>query len=78
MSTNVSWVVYLVNERLWMAGFAPALAIGSYGIFVVLLLRSGGPMHRGWCLPYSAVLVLAALVGNHALGSLLVVSLPCS
>jgi len=72
--TNVSWVVYLANERLWIAGFAPALAVCTYGILVVLLSRRGAVMHWGWCLAYSAVLVAATLSGNHVLGSLLVVT----
>lgn len=72
--TNLSWVCYLVNEGLWMAAFAPALAVCTYAILVVVLARRGATPHWGWCLAYSAVLLTAALAGNVVLGSLLVVA----
>jgi len=72
--TNLSWVWYLASERLWMAAFAPALAVGTYAILVLILARRGAILRWGWCFAYSTVLLTAALAGNAVLGSLLVVT----
>jgi len=72
--TNLAWVWYLTNERLWMAAFAPALAVGTYAFLVLFLARWGAILQWGWCLAYAAVLISAALAGNVVLGLLLVVT----
>lgn len=74
VTTNLAWVWYLVNEGLWMPAWAPALAVGTYGLLALFLARRRATPRWGSCLAYSAFLVAAALAGNTVLGALLVVT----
>lgn len=73
--TNLVWVVYLLNQRLIVATLAPAMAVVTYGLVVVLLFRLGRRSKTGWSLAYALVFVVAYVFGGSPwLGSLLVVT----
>jgi uncharacterized protein with PQ loop repeat len=71
--TNLAWVVYVGTEDLWIAAIAPALAVVSYSITLILIVRRTPGI--GWWRSsfwYSASLLTAeALMGPAGLGLLL-------
>ena len=76
LTTNLAWILYLGTLGLWAAVMAPALAVVTYGIMVVALIRRApGP---GWVWAtagYAAVLVTAwSWGGVEALGLVLILA----
>ena len=71
--TNLAWVAYVGVQDLWVASFAPAMAVVAYTITLVLIVRRAPGIE--WWRPsfwYSASLLAAeALMGPAGLGLLL-------
>lgn len=62
--TNAAWVAYLGANGLWAAAAAPALAVVTYGITLVVLVPLD---HRGaWAWSSCLYGTALALVGVHA------------
>ena len=73
--TNISWVGYLVVQRLWVPALAPMLAAGMYGFLVYVIGRTGAERRWAISLMYSGALIAVASVGGTStLGAILAVT----
>ena len=76
LTTNLAWILYLGTLGLWAAVLAPALAVVTYGIMVVVLVRRASGSGWVWAAAgYTAVLATAwSWGGVEALGVILVLA----
>jgi uncharacterized protein with PQ loop repeat len=74
--TNLSWIVYLGRLGLWPAVMAPALAVVTYGVMLLALIKRAAG--REWVWATGGFITLLVIVGSwggmHALGMLLVLT----
>ncbi len=74
--TNLAWVAYLWQQEMWVPSIAPAIAIVTYGITLVVVGRLAD--NRWWTrssLSFAAVLAVTGTLGGvAALGLVLVVT----
>lgn len=71
--TNAAWVTYLLQESLWLPVLAPAAAVGTYGLLVVIIARIGRGRGWVWWVGYAVGLALAGVFGGRpVLGAVLV------
>jgi len=75
--TNISWVIYLAEARLWMALMPPSFGVLGYGI--TLWAAATRCEHRAWArasLFYVVVLLAAVSIGGAAGVGLILTAAP--
>jgi hypothetical protein len=76
VATNLAWVGYLAGQRLWAPLVAPALAVTTYALMSIALVRLGPVGRRQtWMLvAYSVALGLASVAGPVPLAAVLAIT----